>query len=358
MNSAEKCSMKIELATPRIDLTSFGDTWDASWADDGNIYISSDDTCGFNGQPARNLQFHVLRGQSPDHLIGETVNTMDEYGGGSERGPDGCMWKACGNTCVDGLLYAFVSRHEVDAFCHPEKKDLSKLQTAARCSLIMSADKGRSWRRSAAENYHSPMFPSARFGSPYFVKYGQDGRAAVHNADRYIYAVANNGFWENGDNLILARVPRNRIARLEAADWQFFTGGDGMQDAAWSADMQHAKLILVNPAKCSMTGVQFIEPLQRYLMIQWYYPRGSGHKFSDETAWIFYEAKTPWGPWTAFDKKSFPGVAYYNPCLAAKFISPDGRHLTIFTNGDFMTTPKSGADCLYRLTIIPCTLSP
>jgi hypothetical protein len=95
----------VTLGEPRMDMNSFGDTWDASWADDGNIYIQSDDSKGFGDQPGRNLQFHVLRGEGPDGLVGQTVNTMDEYGPMASRGPDGKMWKACGNTCIDGMTW-------------------------------------------------------------------------------------------------------------------------------------------------------------------------------------------------------------------------------------------------------------
>lgn len=56
--------LKVTLGEPRMDMTSLGDTWDASWADDGNIYIQSDDSKGSGDQPGRNLQFHVLRGES------------------------------------------------------------------------------------------------------------------------------------------------------------------------------------------------------------------------------------------------------------------------------------------------------
>ena len=165
------------------------------------------------------------------------------------------MWKACGNTCIDGTLYMFVSRHEVDAFCDPVKKDNSKLQTAENSSLIVSTDKGCTWRRTAKENYDSPMFPGRRFGSPFFVKYGRDGKTDVHRADEFVYAVANDGYWENGNDMVLARVRRDRIASLNPADWQFHLGGDGLADASWSQHRNRAQPMIARPGKCSMTGV-------------------------------------------------------------------------------------------------------
>ena len=323
--------LSVELGTPRMDMTSRADTWDATWADDGNLYASSDDSWGFNNQPSRNLHYHVIKGDAPSALVGTTINTMDEYGGGTQKGPDGCMWKANGNMCVEGALYLFVSRHGLD---------FSARQTAEHSSLIRSTDKGRTWQRTAAENYSNPMFPGGRFGSPFFVQYGQNGQADVHNADRYVFAVANNGFWENGDDMIVARVPKADIGGLQASDWQFHVGGDGMRDASWSRNRSDARPVIVNPGRCSMTGAQYIAPLKRYMMIQWYYTRGSGHVASTDTTWLFYESPTPWGPWRAFDTKRFSPHAYYNPCIPSKLISQDGKEAEI-TPPYFVRKPQS-----------------
>lgn len=56
--------VSVELGEPRMDLTSHGDVWDASWADDGHLYVQSDDSWGFNNQPGRNLQFQARRAMS------------------------------------------------------------------------------------------------------------------------------------------------------------------------------------------------------------------------------------------------------------------------------------------------------
>lgn len=58
-------------------------------------------------------------------------------------------------------------------------------------------------------------------------------------SNNYVYAFSNDGFWDNGNNLILGRVARNRIGNLNAADWQFYKGGDGMLDANWISDMNN-----------------------------------------------------------------------------------------------------------------------
>lgn len=107
-----------------------------------------------------------------------------------------------------------------------------------------------------------------------------------------------------------------------------------------------------------MTGVQYVEPLKRYMVVQWYYTNGTGHVAPTDTTWIFYQAPTPWGQWQEFGTKHFNPEAYYNPCIVPKFISDNGLNLTILTNGNFMTFPawQLGDECLYRFTLIPCTL--
>ena len=127
---------------------------------------------------------------------------MDAYGKSSEKQPDGATWKALGQECIDGTFYAFVSRHTYGNESH----DPLLRQTAVNASLIKSVDRGLTWKRSAAENYQSPMWPGPRFGAPYFIHYGRNGGQVTQDAaDRYVYALSNNGFWNNGDNYILAQ---------------------------------------------------------------------------------------------------------------------------------------------------------
>jgi hypothetical protein len=59
------------------------------------------------------------------------------------------------------------------------------------------------------------------------IQYGRS--AGVDNSDRFIYAVPNVGFWDRGNDMILGRVPKLKIAGLNGAGWEYFTGGDGMR---------------------------------------------------------------------------------------------------------------------------------
>ena len=123
-----------------------GDTWDPFWADDDQLYAFNCDGRGF-GTQARNLAFHQLRGDAPQRLVGRLVNSMDAYGNADQKEADGATWKALGQECIDGVFYAFVSRH---TYGH-ESHDRLMRQTAANASLIASSDRGRTWTRGAGE---------------------------------------------------------------------------------------------------------------------------------------------------------------------------------------------------------------
>ena len=182
----------------------------------------------------------------------------------------------------------------------------------------------------------------------------------------------NNGFWDNGDNMKLGRVLKSEIGNLDSADWEFYRGGDGMEDSSWSkyihdAVNQKAGYILQAHRKCSMTGAHYIEALDRYIMIQWHYTSGSGcgnekalklglENAGQESVWDFYESPYPWGPWVKFDSHVFNPLGAYNPCIVPKFSSADGKKFTVFTNGNFQSGDAKEEELHYRLNAIECEL--
>src|SRR5947209_1988369 len=153
----------------------------------------------------RNLAFNRLVGDTPESLAGTIVNTMDEYGKNNQKEADNATWKACGQECIDGVFYAFVSRN----IYGNESGDHWLRQTAFNSSLIKSTDGGATWTRSARENYKDPMWPGPAFGAPFFIHYGKNGGNVMRDgANRYVYAVSTNGFWNDGDSYVLGRVFR------------------------------------------------------------------------------------------------------------------------------------------------------
>jgi len=326
-----------------------GDTWALAWTRERELFSPSNDTKGFHLAGSGNVMFNRIVGDRVDNLTGETVNTMSDYRRANEEGPDICSWKTSGCIAVDGALYLLVARHQ-----YGEKSgDPTRRQSAQNASIIRSMNGGKTWIRSAQENYDDPMFPGSTFAAPFFVNYGQDGHEAVADrSDRFVYALSNNGFWDNGDSMILGRVLRSKISRLRGQDWKFFKRGDGAVDSNWSADVADAKPVVVNANRLGSTGAVYLPAQKCYLMIGWYYPKGGG-KMPEayvETRWDFYIAPHPWGPWGVVASHTFKPHGFYCPEVCPKFTSADGSTVWVFTAGDW-NNPE-----FYRLTAVPLTI--
>lgn len=327
-----------------------GDTADPFWADDDKLYHFTCDGRGF-GTQQRNLCFNRLDGQDLGSLRGTLINAMDEYGKSGATEKDGATWKVTGQECIDGVFYAFVVRN----LYGNKSGDPLMRQTSFNASLIKSADRGRTWTRSAKENYDAPMWSGPRFGAPCFIHYGKDGgRVANDGADEYAYALSNNGFWNGGDDFILARVRRAELPRLSAADWTFYA------DGSWTADLAAAKPVLQRPAKLGWTAPVFIPALDRYLLASWYVSPTLKKWFEPgRVTYDFLEAPHPWGPWifvSSFDDGFLEkGQHMYGPNLCAKYQERRGGDVEVqlFTSGCPFADKPVG---LYKNWRIPLTV--
>lgn len=339
----------ISFNAPYSQITnSHGDEWAPTWADDGNLYTGNDDGTSFGGMPERSLAFGKLTGDEPGALKGISISDMAGYGSEPAR-PDGANWKTMNSYCVDGVLYMFVTR----CLYPSQSGDSHHRHIFKNSSIIKSTDKGVTWTRSSEESYKHPMFPGLRFGAPYFVWYGKDGAAKVDNAGKYVYAVANNGHFEDGDDYILGRVLRSKLAALNGGDWEFFTGGSGMSSRNWKHDITLAKPILQDPMQCSMTGMTYIPGLGRYVMVVWHYAKYN-LEVDQVTINEYYEAPKPWGPWTKFKTVDTGALGWYVPIFGQKFQTKVDKHTVnciLFPTGNYKNWN------LYKLDYIPVTLS-
>ncbi len=334
-----------------------GDSADPFWADDDNLYHFSCDGRGFgkNARSVRNLCFNKLTGPDLQNLNGELINAMD-YGKANQTGPDGATWKATGQECIDGVFYAFVVRN----IYGDKSKDPLMRQTAFNASLIKSTDRGRTWTRSAQENYATPMWPGTRFGGPGFIHYGKNGgQVKRDNADQFVYALSNNGFWNGGDDFIVARIRRTDLPKLNAADWQYLSGGDGGVESSWTNDLAKAQPVLTKPAKLGWTSPAFIPALNRYLLVSWYVTPTLKKWFEPErVVYDFYEAAHPWGPWTcisSFDDQFLgKGQHMYGPNLCAKYQIQQGDDVKVdlYTSGCPFPDVKNGLYKNWRIPLI------
>lgn len=328
----------VRMGAQHIYRQAVGDTWDPAWSDDGFLYFPGNDGSGWHKACSNNVFFNRVAGEDIHTLAGETINCLAEYDGWAQEGPDGSTWKSSGCISVDGVLYFAVSRHTYGT----KSGDPFGRQPVRKASIIKSEDRGLSWTRSVQDNLTDPMFPDGRFGTPYFIHYGQDGETfAVDGADRFIYAISNNGFWCNGDNYILGRVARDRLGRLDRSDWVYYQGGDGALDENWTPDKEKATLIIDNPLKCGETGATYIPALGRYVLVAWYYP-GDPNVDTDETHLIFYESPKPWGPWTAVKEFASRPEGWYCPRLLSKWqrVGDGEVSAVLATGGDYYEMDK------------------
>ena len=326
---------------------SHGDTWTATWADDDNIYATSDDTQGFDKGANSNLALNRITGNMPPDIHGVTVNPMKEYGGwGEVRKDDGAMWKACGLASVDGVLYMSVSRN-----MNPDYAPW--IQQTWDATIIKSSDHGKTW--STAPPLNHSMFPGRVFSTPFFVDYGKDGRGTKDGSDRYVYATSNDGAWNNGNWMTLGRVRRDLLPRLDPRDWEFVHGYDGKGGVVWQPRWESAVATFYNPGRTSMAPINYIAPLDVYILSQWYYTRlDDPARRWKATRFEFYHAPAPWGPWTLFHAQDFEPEGWYNPSIPSKYISADGKSMWTFVAGDW--TDAETTHGLYGLWMMPLQL--
>jgi hypothetical protein len=329
---------------------SWGDVWTTTWADDDNLYSVTDDSKGFNNACDSNLAMNRITGGPPPSIEGATINPMSEYGKRGEFKEDGATWKASGLTCVDGVLYLSVSRHfsegVVDTKPIPGHRFL--IQQTWDASIIKSTDHGKTWSR--APKLDHAMFPGRIFSNPFFVQYGKDGQGTKDDADKYVYAVSNDGAWNNGNWMTLGRVSKALIGQLDPGDWEFIHGFDAQNQPIWRPRYDNALYVFRAPGHTSMTGIHYLKGLDLYIMPQWYYPHLEEFRWT-VTRWEWYCAPAPWGPWTLFHTQDFDPQGFYNPSIPSKFISEDGRKFWIFV-AEFGDSPEN----VYGLDMIPVTL--
>ena len=363
-----------------------GDTWYNTWGANGDIFSTSDDSNGFNGNCSNNFVVNEISGDNPSDLSSPFDNCMTSYGteGDQQDYGDGASWKTDGIISVDGTLYVIVARQIDGRGGYPYG-----FQPSSNASIIESTDGGQTWSNGfgttddptgAVPPYNPQLgradatWPGTSFDTPEFIQYGQDDNPAstADGGDTYVYAISNNGFAYDGSDMVLGRVLRSQIGDLDGSDWQYYDGppgGDGMSSADWTSNVADAKPVLKAPYQLSQSGINYIQPLHLYIMTSFYFPFTSTWPSSGVTSyWDFYEAPHPWGPWTRFfnepstecyfscSASNTSQLGLYDPNLVSKFISMDGLSDVVFSTGDW-TSPSRPNDYLYHLHAWPFTLT-
>ena len=317
------------LTEPLLYAESHGDVWSCTWADDDNIYVASDDTHGIGEACNSNLAIHKISGTPPNHSA-VTINPMTEYGHlGYVDGFD--TWKANGMVSIEGVLYLSVSQHS-GASKYPDN-----IQRTYDASIIKSVDHGKTWSTKPAIG--QAMFPGPRFATPFFVQFGQDYQGGF---DEYVYAVSSSAAWNNGNYMTMARVRRDLISRLDRADWEFLADINDNNEPVWTNDyLCRPEAIFFHRGFTSMTGIQYVPAVDRFVLAQWAYIAQDGPQPWRWTMLALYEAPRPWGPWRYFHIEPNWGHAYYNPGLPAKWFEEGGKRMWMTMAGNFTREPDT-----------------
>jgi CubicO group peptidase (beta-lactamase class C family) len=289
-------------ASPAIRGVTFGpevkrdaidsDNWPITWGDDDAQYTSYGDGFGFNPHVERKLGMGFARvtGTAAEYR-GENLRSNGERVGDGARSP-----KASGILMVDGVLYLWV-------------------RNVGNAEVWRSRDRGKTWETGCRME--------TSFGSPTFLNFGRNYAGA---RDGYVYTYSQDGpsAYESDNNLLLARVPKERVT--ERGAWEFLEriGEDGKP--VWTRDTGRRGAVLSSPGRVQRSDAVYNPGLKRYLLAL---------SFNHDGDWGLFDAPEPWGPWT-----EVPGVASgwgiagtHGYRMPGKWIGRDGREMTLVFSG-------------------------
>lgn len=304
-----------------------GDLWVSCWADDDCIYSVNGDGSAF-GLEYKQVNLSRLSGDKPDALTGVGVRGIGEYGAKF----DGST-KTMGLTCIDGVLYAAL--HAVKNIRQNQAIPVKSELPTHNCSILKSLDHGSTWLPAPDDIKGNYTFPGTTFPAANFINYGKDGtgRPTADQSDKYVYLTSSDMGWSNGDYYMLVRVLKEKLPALNAKDYQFYCGGDGLLDTSWTGDAAKTAHIIDNPGKCGQACVQYNQVLKRYIMVGWFFTEK--YMIDNEYSVLsVYESPTPWGKWTLVGLSDAYPYGWYDPSILGKFTSADGKTMKLVAASD------------------------
>lgn len=319
--------------------------WHA-WADDDALYFVDDDGANF-GQPWNFA--HLLRatGTPPDFRL-EEVSRFPEL-----KRPESLKYQRY----VDGALAIgsrlYVAAYDYDDLDETGEREFWFVDAVSRnggiAALMYSDDYGRTWHNApdptTAEE--TPYFLGPRFAGLAFVGFGRGYTGVPDRLGDYVYAISNDGNWESGDNVFLARAPRASV--LDRGTWEFYAGeanGRGEDDATWTTNEDATRPILSDPGHVGHPTMTYSAGLDRFLLTFGSDEVPHTWEAAPETikaTWhrrrelCVYEGPTPWGPWGLVHHDPYwegEHVAYL-PQVPPKWLSVDGRSGWLVFSGDY-----------------------
>ena len=274
------------------------DTWPMTWADDDALYTAYGDGHGFEPFVPEKLSLGFAKVVGlPEDFAGVNIRSATgERKGDGAGGP-----KASGMLSVGGVLYLW-ARNEGNS------------------RLAWSSDRARTW------TWCDWRFEEG-FGCPTFLNFGRDYAGA---RDGYVYTYSTDGdsAYEAADRMILARVPKGRIA--ERGAYEFFRGMSPEGVPTWTDDIAARRSVFDHPGGCCRSAISYDAGLKRYL---WCQTLPGDARFRG--GFGIYDAPEPWGPWTTAYFAEDWDVGPGETCgFLTKWMSDDGKTLHLVFSGD------------------------
>lgn len=297
-----------------------GDNWAITWvaagqtASDNRFITSYGDGNGFGPRDQNyTLAFATVQGVPPDLHVADLATDIDTPVG---WGKDGI--KASGLLMVADALYLFVRNYMIgDDWRHAR--------------LALSLDEGKTWTWA---DWHF----AESFGCPEFVQFGP---AYAGARDDYVYVVSQDGrsAYDFDPDIVMARVPRDQVARREA--YEFYAGG-GADGPTWSPDIERRRPIFTDPGGTQRIGLTYNRELGRYFLVT-AHDDGSGATHSPALG--VFDAPEPWGPWTTvYYEDAWADGWMIHHKFPTGWISTDGRTMWLAYSGEYR---RGGTDyCL------------
>lgn len=287
-----------------------GDNWPIAWIDDDLQITSYGDGGGFSDRdPELTLGFARVYGDPPDHRFEDIDTDADIVAGYGRKGI-----KSSGMLAVEGTLYLWVRNFIPDG--DPENYQHAR--------LAWSDDLGITW------TWADWTF-SQTFGCPAFVQFGKNYGGA---RDEYVYVIsqANDDAYAYDPDVVLARVPKQRVA--VRASYEFYTGLECAGDPIWSSTIANAAPIFTDPNGTQRVSMTYNAPLNRYLLVTSHYPPGCEMDTHSAALGIF-DAPEPWGPWTTveYDARWSANLRTYHHRIPPKWISENGTSFWLLYSG-------------------------
>ena len=279
------------------------DNWPMTWADDDNQYTAYGDGWGFEPKVEKKLSMGIVKiVGSSDDFRGINIRTQSgERTGDGKAGP-----KASGMLMVDGVLYMLV-------------------RNTGNSQLAWSKDYGRTWT-------WSDWKITTSFGYPTFLNFGKN-YAGARDGYVYVYSNDNNSAYVAADEMVLARVPKERITERRA--YEFFKGLNANGQPLWTKDVAQRAGVFEHKGRCYRSGISYNAGLGRFLWCQ-VHPESidsRGPRF--EGGFGIYESAEPWGPWrTVFFTEKWDVGPGETSSLPVFWMSEDGRECHLVFSGD------------------------